>query len=237
MPRDLFRDVVHPQPGVGSRRWYTLPVSILVHAGIVLAMIVLPLLAADVLPVPRSVLTWLLAAPVAPPDVPPAPVPRQTAVRPLTRTVPAGPPVEAPSGIREETGLIMEPEPGEGIEGGVAAVIEGTGTKDLPAPPLLPPAPVRPIRVHSGIRPPTKVRHVAPAYPSIAQSARVQGTVIVEAVIGVDGRVQEARILRSIPLLDQAALDAVRQWVFTPTLLSGVPVPVVMTVTVTFTLK
>ena len=60
----------------------------------------------------------------------------------------------------------------------------------------------------------------------------MQGIVIIEATIGEDGRVINARILRSVPLLDQAALDAVRQWQFTPTLLNGVPVPVIMTVTV-----
>jgi protein TonB len=64
----------------------------------------------------------------------------------------------------------------------------------------------------------------------------VQGVVILEAVIGVDGRVSDARILRSIPLLDQAAIDAVQQWEYTPTMLNGVPVPVIMTVTVQFTL-
>jgi protein TonB len=66
---------------------------------------------------------------------------------------------------------------------------------------------------------------------------RVQGLVIVEATIGRDGRVTEARLLRSIPMLDQAALDAVNQWEFTPTLLNGVPVPVIMTLTVNFTLS
>ena len=76
-----------------------------------------------------------------------------------------------------------------------------------------------------------------PVYPPIAQAARVQGIVIIEATIGADGRVVNARILRSVPLLDQAALDAVRQWQYTPTLLNGVPVPVIMTVTVKFTLS
>ena len=57
------------------------------------------------------------------------------------------------------------------------------------------------------------------------------------ATIGADGRVKDAKVLRSIPLLDQAALDAVKQWQFTPTLLNGVPVPVIMTVTVNFTLQ
>jgi len=85
--------------------------------------------------------------------------------------------------------------------------------------------------------PPTKVKDVPPVYPPIAQSARVQGVVIIETVIGADGRVQGARILRSVPLLDQAALDAVKQWEFTPTLLNGAPVPVIMTTTVQFTLS
>ena len=60
---------------------------------------------------------------------------------------------------------------------------------------------------------------------------------IVEVIIGRRRKVQDARILRSIPLLDQAALDAVKQWEFTPTLLNGAPVPVIMTVTVQFTLS
>ena len=84
---------------------------------------------------------------------------------------------------------------------------------------------------------PTKTKDVKPVYPPIAQSARVQGVVIIEATIGADGRVKDAKVLRSIPLLDQAALDAVKQWQFTPTLLNGVPVPVIMTVTVNFTLQ
>jgi protein TonB len=65
----------------------------------------------------------------------------------------------------------------------------------------------------------------------------VQGVVILEAVIGEDGTVQNVRVLRSKPLLDDAAVEAVRQWRFTPTLLNGQPVPVVMTVTVAFTLN
>ena len=74
-------------------------------------------------------------------------------------------------------------------------------------------------------------------YPPIAQSARVQGVVILEATIGPDGKVQDVRVLRSIPLLDAAAIEAVRQWQYTPTLLNNVPVPVIMTVTVNFTLR
>jgi periplasmic protein TonB len=93
------------------------------------------------------------------------------------------------------------------------------------------------VRVGGAIKPPTQVKKVNPVYPAIAQSARVQGVVIIEATIGPQGTVQDAKVLRSIPLLDQAALDAVKQWVYTPTLLNGVPVPVIMTVTVNFTLQ
>ena len=71
----------------------------------------------------------------------------------------------------------------------------------------------------------------------VAQQARVQGVVILEARIEADGTVSSARVLRSIPLLDQAAIDAVRQWEFTPTLLNGVPIPVIMTTTVNFRLE
>ena len=97
-------------------------------------------------------------------------------------------------------------------------------------------APVQPIRVGQNVAPPKKIKDVRPVYPPIAQSAHVQGVVILETTIGPDGRVQDARVLRSIPLLDAAALEAVRQWEFTPTTLNGQPVPVIMTVTVNFTL-
>jgi protein TonB len=74
-------------------------------------------------------------------------------------------------------------------------------------------------------------------YPKAAQDAKVQGVVILETLIGVDGKITNARVLRSVPMLDQAALDAVMQWEFTPTRLNGQPVPVLMTVTVQFTLS
>ncbi len=107
---------------------------------------------------------------------------------------------------------------------------------EMPPPPP-PPPPAAPVRIGGDIAEPTKLRDVRPVYPPIAQSARVSGIVIIEATIGRDGNVTETKVLRSIPLLDQAAVDAVRQWQFTPTLLNGVPVPVIMTVTVNFTLQ
>jgi protein TonB len=92
------------------------------------------------------------------------------------------------------------------------------------------------VRVGGNIGLPAKTHQVNPVYPPQARDARVQGIVILDARIGEDGRVTKARVLRSIPELDQAALDAVAQWEFTPTLLNGKPIPVVMTVTVNFSM-
>jgi TonB family protein len=92
------------------------------------------------------------------------------------------------------------------------------------------------IRVGGAIRQPHQVSNVAPVYPPAAEAANVQGVVILELVTGTDGTVIQATVLRSIPLLDQAALDAVTQWRYEPTLLNGAPVEVIMVVTVNFTL-
>jgi protein TonB len=96
---------------------------------------------------------------------------------------------------------------------------------------------VEPVRIGGTIREPKKLKHVNPVYPAIARQARVQGVVILEATLDPSGKVAKVRVLRGIPLLDQAAVEAVQQWVYTPTLLNGVPVPVIMTITVNFTLQ
>jgi TonB family protein len=96
-------------------------------------------------------------------------------------------------------------------------------------------AKMAPVRIGGQIKAPNKIKDVKPVYPAIAQSARAAGVVTIEATIGPDGKVIDAKVVRSIPLLDQAALDAVRQWEYTPTLLNGVPVPVLVTVTINFT--
>jgi protein TonB len=150
---------------------------------------------------------------------------------------PTAAPVETPSEIKPETGIEAGFEKNiGGVEGGIPGGVVGGIAGGIPEPPP-PPPPSAPVRVGGNIKTPNKVKHVNPVYPPIAQSARVQGVVIVEATIGADGSVQNARVLRSIPLLDASALDAVKQWQFTPTLLNGVPVPVIMTVTVQFTLQ
>jgi TonB family protein len=91
------------------------------------------------------------------------------------------------------------------------------------------------IRVGGNIRPPIRIKEVAPVYPAVAQTARIQGDVVIEATIDDEGKVADAKVVKSVPLLDQAALDAVRQWQYQPSLLNGIPTAVVTTVTVKFT--
>jgi protein TonB len=78
---------------------------------------------------------------------------------------------------------------------------------------------------------------VRATYPDVAAAAQVQGTVILEAILGPDGKVVQARVLRSIPLLDAAAIETVRQWEYEPTLVDGAAVPLIISVTVNFVLQ
>ena len=93
------------------------------------------------------------------------------------------------------------------------------------------------IGVNTKTAEPKKLKNVNPSYPDIAKQARVQGVVILECTISPQGKVTDVKVLRGIPLLDAAAIEAVKQWVYSPTLLNGVPVPVIMTVTVNFRLS
>lgn len=109
---------------------------------------------------------------------------------------------------------------------------EGSAVPDLPPPP-----PTRSTPPLEGIRQPTKIKDVRPVYPADALAARVTGVVVIEVSLDTEGRVRDATVLRSIPMLDEAALAAVRQWEFTPAVSNGVAVPVKMTVTVNFALQ
>ena len=122
----------------------------------------------------------------------------------------------------------------------VAAAEPGMPPPPAPPPPPMPPADHTlgdaPVRVGGNVKAPTKTKDVQPVYPDEAREARVQGVVILEVTVDAAGLVGDARVLRSIPLLDAAALEAVQQWEFEPTVLSGRPVSVIMTVTVNFAL-
>jgi protein TonB len=96
---------------------------------------------------------------------------------------------------------------------------------------------LHPIRIGAAVKPPTKLKDVQPVYPEAAMGSKLQGTVIVEAIIDGSGAVADTRIVRGVPEFNDAALKAVSQWEFTPTLLNGEPTAIICTVTVTFQLR
>jgi protein TonB len=117
----------------------------------------------------------------------------------------------------------------------VASRTDGIASSALVAAPSpSTPFPANAVRVGGNVKPPAKTKNIDPIWPPAAQQARVQGVVILEILIDEAGKVANGRVLRSIPLLDQAAIDAVRQWEFEPTVLDGTPVPVILTATVQF---
>lgn len=246
MPHDLFGDVVARPQAAGPRRSPLVVASVGVHVVLIAGFMIASVVAPAALPFPNPfgrdpVNVHLVDIPLPkPPDDIRKPEPT---VHPnVTTTGPTlgdpadnriGAPTEAPTGISPDTGI---------GGGGGGDIGEPGGEPVAPLPQanrdkVEPPPPAAPVRLHSGIRAPRRLNEIAPAYPAIARDAHVEGVVILEATIDAGGAVQTARVLRSIPLLDEAALSAVRQWQFEPALLNGQPVAVIMTVTVKFTLN
>lgn len=223
----------------GLRRYLkgSVPISIGLHLLVLFLVFVIPLTANIVLPmVTVSLPDYVRLAPLPPPPEAPAPTPRRTsepAPSPGAPTIaprdifpePENPPVYAPTGTPVIGGL-----PSSGVPGAVL---------DAPrvvAPPP-PPKPSGPVRVADLPVPPRKIVDARPLYPEIARQAKREGTVVMEAVLDTTGRVTQLRVIQSVPLLDQPALDAVRQWRYTPTTIGGQPVSVLMTITITFKLQ
>jgi len=238
MSHELFHDVTDARPRQGRARGGTLLVSIVAHVLILGAVIVVPLFASDVLP---TIADGLEAYAV------PVELPTPVAVqRPPTRTQADAPtninanvaPVEPPDAITDEApidnALVCDVCPvGQTSHDGVPLAI-GQPVVAAPEPP--PPSPPKIIRA-TALNMPKKIHDVAPEYPVLALQSKLEAVVIIEAVIATDGSVRDARVLRSHPLFDRAAVDAVRQWRYEPTRLNGQPVPVIVTVTVQFRLQ
>lgn len=236
---ELFHDVTERRARASRATGGTLAVSIVAHALILAAVVVVPLLATDTLPdLVDTVGAFRPDAP--PPPDPPRPVASRTtpAANATNRNVA---PVEPHDEIIPEqphassldcASCVVDPAAVTSVFG----IDGGTGPAVPQPPPPQPTSPSKPVRL-SAYEMPRKIYDVAPAYPPIARTANVEGVVIIEAVIAVDGTVRDARVLRSVPLLDRAALDAVKQWRYAPTRLGGVAVPVIVTVTVQFHLQ
>jgi len=246
----MFEDLVEssPVPKKTNKPW-TIVLSTLLQVTLLGVLILIPLIYTEALP--KTMLTTLLVAPPPPPPPPPPPAATPVkVVKPVARLMQAGK-LMAPRAIPKEVNIIKEQEmppdmgavgvvggvPG-GVPGGQAGgvlggIIGGVGSNQPPPPKEAP----KRIRVGGQVQTAKLVNKVTPVYPPLAKQARIQGTVRLQAVIAKDGSVVELQVLSGHPLLVQAALDAVRQWRYHPTLLNGEPVEVVTTVDVIFTLS
>jgi len=226
---------------------FVLPLSIIVHALVIIGLVAIPLLNTRNLP-QVEIISAFLAPPTPAPPPPPPPAAKKRSSSRTARIKPVQAqekfqtgklvaPVVIPDQIVEEklsdVGIDGGVEGGVeggvvgGVLGGVVGGILGGVVGEVEAP----------VRAVGNIKPPKLIKEVAPEYPEIARQARVEGVVIIEATTDVYGRVVSWKVLRSIPLLDQAAIDAVKQWVYEPMVISGRPRGVIFTVTVRFKLK
>jgi len=248
----MFDDLVEcsPKGSKKTKTGVTVIISTLFQVLLLGVMILIPLIYTEALP--KAMLTTFLVAPPPPPPPPPpaaAPV-VQRIVKPMARLMQAGK-LQAPTAIPKNVTVFKEEEPppdmgGVGVVGGVpggipggqsggvlGGIIGGAVGSNLPPPPKA--APAR-IKQGGNVQSAKLVNMVRPLYPPLAKQARISGSVLLHAIIAKDGSVIQLEVVQGHPLLVQAALDAVRQWRYQPTLLNGDPVEVDTTVTVVFSL-
>ena len=243
------------EAGAAAKKSITLMVSVAIHVALIVSAVVLPLLFPDTVSGSIQRLSFLVTPPL-PPAPPPAPTQEATARR-IPRPV-VDDAIQAPVEIPREilVGLDVAPPPESliaGIPGGVPGGISG-GVPDgiidgviMGAPASMDPLPLPPappqiklpqrVRVGGSVQHAILIRQVRPRYPALALQARIQGAVILEAIISQQGSVKNLRVIRGHPLLITRALEAVRQWRYKPTVLNGVPVEVITRITVRFNMR
>lgn len=243
----MFEEMVVSSPtSKKTNKPWTVVLSMLIQISLVGILILIPLIYTEALP--KAMLSTMLVAPPPPPPPPPPPAVQVVKVKPQVHLMQNNQLV-APKVIPKELKQIKEeaePDPNMmgmqgGVPGGVAGgsmggvlggVIGGAGG----GPP--PPKPTQSrIKQGGAVTAASLINRVQPVYPPLARQTRVSGTVRLHAIISKDGTVQQLEVLQGHPLLVQAALDAVRQWRYRPTLLNGEPVEVDTTIDVIFSLN
>src|ERR1022692_457162 len=239
--------------GGKTRKGWTVLVSFIAQMIVLAIAILIPMIYFDALP--KSQLTSFLVAPPPPPPPPPPPAAAPPkVVKIIPRQFDAGR-LMAPKAVPKEVAMIKEEElpppssggvvggvpggvPG-GTAGGVIGGIIGSGPTAAPPPPPSAPKPVTPqrIRVGGNVQQAKLIRQPKPIYPPLAKQARISGVVKLNAIIGKDGTIQNLTVASGHPLLVPAAMEAVKQWVYQPTLLNGEAVEVVTQIDVNFTLS
>jgi protein TonB len=240
--------------GGNTRKPWTVLLSFIAQILVIVIAILIPMIYFDALP--KNQLSSFLVAPPPPPPPPPPPAAAPKVVKIIPRQFDAGHLMQ-PKAVPKDIAMIKEEElpppssggvvggvpggvPG-GTAGGVIGGIIGSVPTAAPPPPPPPaaPKPVTPsrIRVGGNVQQAKLIRQPKPIYPPLAKQARISGVVKLNAIIGKDGTIQNLTVASGHPLLIPAALEAVKQWVYQPTLLNNDPVEVVTQIDVNFTLS
>lgn len=233
-----------------KRKWLLMPISLLLHALAIAALVVFPLLLAESkLPQIKVTNVFVMVPPLPPPPPPPPPPAARRRgsggpnndktkkdEKPRVFTGKLIAPIEVPVTIEDEDGSDFGVEGGVpgGVPGGVEGGVEGGVIGGVLGGVLGGTLPIdQPVFV-TGKHIPKLIKQVKPDYPREAYSARLQALVIVEATTDIYGRVNRARIISGHPVFNEAALAAVRQWLYEPYIVDGIPRPIYFTVSMTF---
>ena len=246
--RPLFSDSLLDASGSERRRRGIASVlSFSFEAFLIGAVLILPLIFTDALP-KQQLLTLLVAPPPPPPPPPAAPAVTKVLQKIQTNLLTDGQ-LRAPTRIPDRVQMIHEEEAApavSGVMGGVPGGVPGgqlggviggiiSRTTNLAAVPklALPAAPKR-IRISQGVTKGQLIFRKEPDYPKLALMARVQGEVLLRAIVGKDGSIKELEVVSGSPMLNPTAIAAVQQWRYRPFMLNGEPVEVETNVTVIF---
>jgi protein TonB len=245
----MFEDSLMESGGkLKTKRGATTVVSFVLQMCLIGVLVLLPLVFTEALP-KQQLMTFLVAPPPPPPPPPPpAATPEIKVVKKMTSDLDNGE-LRTPTKIPKKIQMIKEdeaPPPSSGVAGVVGGVPGGVpggaiggvlGSVINSTPSAVPKAatPQR-VRVSQGVSQGLLIHQVKPTYPPLARQARIQGTVVLQAVIGKDGSIQGLKVVSGHPMLAPAALEAVKQWKYKPYFLNGEPVEVDTTINVNFTL-
>ena len=230
----------------GGKRGATTVLSFVLQAILLGILILIPLIYTEALP-KQQLMTFLVAPPPPPPPPPPPAAAVIKVVKQIVSEINNGQ-LRTPTKIPEKVQMIKEEEapPVSGIGGVVGGVPGGIPGGQMggviggiiSSTPVAVPKVATPqrVRVSQGVSQGLLVHQVKPAYPPLARQARIQGSVVLQAVIAKDGSIQGLKVVSGHPMLTPSAIDAVKQWRYKPYFLNGEPVEVETVVTVNFTL-
>jgi periplasmic protein TonB len=250
-PRMMFSDSLLEFGVQRKRKFFATTTSFIINILVIIVMLLIPLAFTEQLP-SAQLLTFLVAPPPPPPPPPPAAAQVQKVVKQIETDMLNNGALRTPSKIPQKIQMIKEeeappPMPASGgVVGGVPGGIPGgqmggvigsvITSSNLSAIPKFIPATPQRIRISAGVTRGLLIQRVEPAYPPLAKAARVQGEVILSAIINANGQITNLQLVSGHPMLVPAAISAVRQWRYKPYLLNGQPVEVETTITVIFTL-